>query len=78
MYIHYAVDLAPNKAPKITTTRALRKKVRRATEARATGNLLSVRAFWIRKYLYNPADINRKSANPIDLHEGRKTRRPPT
>jgi len=58
MYVHYAADLALNKVPKITTTRALRKKVMKATEARATGNLLSVRAFWMRKYLYNPADIN--------------------
>ena len=73
--IHYAATLASNKPPKITTTRALR-KVRKATEARATGNLLSVSAFWMRKYLYNPEDINGTSANPIvGLHEGQ---RPPT
>jgi hypothetical protein len=76
--VHYVAVLAPNKTPKITTTRALRQKVKKAMEARATGNLLSGRAFWMRKYLYNPTDINGGSANPVvDLHEGRKTHRPP-
>lgn len=70
--VHYAAVLAPNKTPKITTTRALRMKVRKATEARATGNLLSVRAFWMRKYLYKPVDRNGRSENSVvDLHEGR-------
>ena len=70
----YVADLALNKAPKITTTRAPRKKVTKATEVRATGNLLSVRAFWMRKYLYRPGDKN-ENQQTLDLHEKQKAKK---